>query len=319
MNVLIIAWRRPNHLKKVIDAVRKASPKRVFVAIDGPREGEEYTVERELIENAKAVINKNVDWDCELKLNYQERNLGCRVGVSTAITWFFENVEEGIILEDDCVPSIDFFRFAGEMLVKYRFDDRIMHIAGNNFNVGRNFNKDSYYFSKYNHMWGWATWKRAWKKYNFSEQNWLDLKETHFLKGYLRSAVEVNFWTEYFEEIYILKTLDTWDYVWRLNIWSNSGLTITPNVNLVTNIGFDELAVHTKGTGFMFVSFPPIIPFEFPIRHPKKVILNTCADDWTFRNHIARKYCKKHSLKNRFILNLKIKLNWLIRIILIWI
>ena len=303
MNVLIIAWRRPNHLKQVIDAVRKVAPTKMFVAVDGPRLGDDYAEERKLIDLTKAVIEKEIDWDCELRLNYQEHNLGCRVGVSTGITWFFENVEEGIILEDDCVPGVDFFRFATEMLTKYRKDDRIMHIAGNNFNKGRNFNKDSYYFSIYNHMWGWATWRSAWKLYNFNETDWLEIKSTNFLANYLSSKIEVNFWTKYFEEIFVHKTLDTWDYVWRLNIWSNNGLAIAPNVNLVTNIGFDELGTHVKNG-----SPTPFSNLKFPLLHPVNIEANKQTDWWTFKKQIAERYVMKHSFKNKIRLKLKMLL-----------
>jgi hypothetical protein len=298
--VLLIAWRRPEHLRQVIDAVRMVAPNKMFVAVDGPRLGDMFANERKLIEQTKIAIEKEIDWDCELKINYQDRNLGCRVGVSTAITWFFEHVDDGIILEDDCVPSSDFFHFASEMLDKYRGNNRIMHITGNNFNRGRNFNRKSYYFSIYNHMWGWATWKRAWKQYNFNESYWLELKNTNFLNRYLNSKLEAKFWTRYFEEIFVHKTLDTWDYVWRLNIWSNYGLTIAPNVNLVTNIGFDELATHGKnGTP------TPLDLQQFPLLHPSKIRANHRADQWTFKKQIAEKYVMKHSLKNKIRAKLK--------------
>jgi hypothetical protein len=294
MNVLLIAWRRPNHLKLVIDAVRKVAPSKLYIAVDGPRLGDDYAEERKLIEQTKAVIIEGIDWECELKLNYQEQNLGCRVGVSTAITWFFEHVEEGIILEDDCVPSEGFFRFASEMLIRYRDNSRIMHVTGNNFNRDRKFNKHSYYFSIYNHMWGWATWRRAWKQYNFNETYWLELKRTNFLENYLSSKIEVNFWTKYFEEIFVHKTLDTWDYVWRLNIWSNNGLTIAPNVNLVTNIGFDELGTHVKKG-----SPTPFGNLKFPLLHPVNIVANQQIDWWTFKKQIAERYVIKHSLENK--------------------
>jgi hypothetical protein len=190
MNVLLIAWRRPDHLKQVIDAVRLVCPKYVYVAVDGPREGIEYIQERELIEETKKIIEKYIDWECDLKTLYQDKNLGCRVGVSTAITWFFKNVEEGIILEDDCLPGVDFFWFVEEMLIKYRDEPKVMHITGNNFNRGKNYNNDSYYFSKYNHMWGWATWKRAWIYYKYDSKEWLQAKESGFLEKYLGSSLE---------------------------------------------------------------------------------------------------------------------------------
>ena len=298
--VLLIAWRRPCHLIKVIDAVRKVEPKNVFVAVDGPRIGDNYSEERQLIIKTKEVIEREIDWDCKLMLNYQEKNLGCRLGVSSAISWFFSNVDEGIILEDDCVPSLDFFKFSVEMLNKYRDNYQIMHITGNNFNRGHNFNRDSYYFSDYNHAWGWATWKRAWEHYHYSLEYWLEIKNKRFLEKYLKSRIQLKFWTKYYEEIFVTKELDTWDYVWRLNIWFNNGLTISPNVNLVANIGFDDLATHTQN------GLPtPIEVLNFPLKHPQKIVRNRQTDLWTFQKQIAERYVIKHSLRFRIIRRVK--------------
>jgi hypothetical protein len=297
MNILLIAWRRPKHLKQVIDAIRLVTPKYVYVAVDGPREGDENLNERGLIEETKKIIENYIDWECELKTLYQEKNLGCRLGVSTAITWFFENVEEGIILEDDCVPSVDFFRFVNEMLVKYRYESKVMHITGNNFNRGKNFNNDSYYFSKYNHMWGWATWKRAWNLYKYDPNEWLIAKESGFLENFLGNSLEAKFWTKYFVEIFEIKNFDTWDYVWRFNCWINGGVTIAPNKNLVTNIGFGNLATHTTVEHKPI----PIHELDLQIKHPRKIKINEKADKRTFRIQIAEKYYLKHDLKYRLI------------------
>lgn len=294
--ILLVAWRRPNHLKKVIEAVRKVEPTKIFVAVDGARLGAEYSEERKLIEETKQVIEKEIDWECELMINYQEQNLGCEKGVSTAISWFFQNVSEGIILEDDCVPNISFFRFCAEMLDKYRNEDKVMTITGNNFNQLNVFTNEKYYFSRYNHIWGWATWSRAWKNYNFDFQNWLDLKANSFLDNYLNSKLEANYWSKYFDEIYIDKTLDTWDYPWRLNIWQKGGLTVTPVVNLVENIGFDDLATHSK-----VGSTPKTVELCWPLKHPSNIKRNIKADNYTFRFHIAVNYFKKHSFKGRLL------------------
>jgi hypothetical protein len=276
------------------------APTKLFVAVDGPRLGDEFADECRLIEQTKAVIEKEIDWDCELKLLYREKNLGCAIGVSSAITWFFENVEEGIILEDDCIPGTDFFNFVSEMLVRYRDNEQIMHITGNNFNRGNNFNNYSYYFSNYNHMWGWASWARAWKHYDDSENYWLKLKNTDFLNNYLGDKIEARFWSKYFDEIFILRVLDTWDYVWRLNMWEKGGLAISPNFNLVTNIGFDDLATHSKNG-----NPTPIVKMKFPLIHPAKIERNKKTDSWTFKKQIAEIYSIKYNFQNRVIRKLK--------------
>lgn len=237
--VLLIAWRRPEHLNHVIDALRKVSPKNIFVAVDGPREGVEFTEERKLIEETKAVIAKEIDWDCELKTFYQERNLGCRLGVFSAINWFFENVEEGIILEDDCVPTVDFFRFASEMLIKYRDETRIMHIGAVNYLDLVRPNK--YYFSQYAHIWGWATWKKRWQNYE------VFIKQEEFKRAMLNIPIgaQREYWYNIFKGQIGFK-VDTWDYNWQFTIFLNKGYCIYPLNTMVENIGFDELATHTK-------------------------------------------------------------------------
>ncbi len=237
--ILLIAWRRPEHLKQVIDAVRKVSPKNVFVAVDGPREGDGFAEERKLIEQTKIVIDNEIDWNCELKTLYQERNLGCKIGVSSAITWFFDHVEDGIILEDDCVPNVDFLRFASEMLVKYKDETKVMHIGGVNYlDLVR---PNEYYLSQYGHIWGWATWKKSWQKY-----------QANITQAELKIAVlnipfgeQREYWYNIFKgQIELI--VDTWDYNWQYTIFLNNGCCIYPLNTMVENIGFDELATHTK-------------------------------------------------------------------------
>ena len=163
--ILFLIFNRPDTTFKVFEEIRKIKPAKLYIAADGPRpnvigEEEKCTASRNII--------KQVDWDCDVKTLFREKNLGCKIAVSSAISWFFENVEEGIILEDDTFPTQSFFWFCQELLDFYRNDSRIMHISGNNFQLGKIRGEGSYYFSKYNHIWGWATWKRAWRFYDVS-------------------------------------------------------------------------------------------------------------------------------------------------------
>lgn len=236
--VLLIAWRRPNHLKQVIDAIRIVEPKELFVAVDGPRMAYEYAEERKLIEETKRIIETQIDWDCKINTLYQNENLGCAKGVSSAISWFFDHVEEGIILEDDCVPSTTFFQFCQIMLKRYKSNNEIMHIGGTNYHFGERFGLGGYYYSKYCHIWGWATWRRAWLNFKLNIVNDLSLIDT-IVKNHCEYPNEIRFWNLRFKEQINLEG-DTWDFQWLFCVWRKNGMAIYPNYNLVTNIGLGE-------------------------------------------------------------------------------
>lgn len=161
--ILLIIFKRPDTTQIVFDQLRKVKPKTLYVFADGPRknrigEEEKCKLAREIIES--------VDWECNIKKNYNEENLGCKKAVSNAITWFFENEEQGIILEDDVVPNKSFFNFTSSLLEHYRYNSKVMYISGNNFLGNKTNVNGSYYFSIYPHIWGWATWRRAWKLFD---------------------------------------------------------------------------------------------------------------------------------------------------------
>lgn len=237
--VLFIIFNRPDTTQKVFDEIRKAKPKYLYVAADGPRESREH--DKQLCEETRAIVNQ-VDWDCEVKTLFQNKNLGCKMGVSSAINWFFENVEAGIILEDDCVPHQSFFRFTSEMLEKYKNEKRVMMITG--FNPITKYRSPfSYYFSRYFSIWGWATWRRAWRKYDVTMSEWPQLK-TAGLDKYYTDPYAAKYMGQAFENTYLGK-IDTWDYQWSLAGLQNNGLSIVPSQNLISNIGLN--GVHFSG------------------------------------------------------------------------
>lgn len=240
--VLFLIFNRPDTTKKVFESIREYQPKELYIAADGPRLEREG--EKELCEETRKITEK-IDWNCKVKTLFREKNLGCRDAVSSAITWFFENVEDGIILEDDCLPNQSFFRFCEEMLDKYKDNEKIMHIGGNNFQLGKYRPEADYYFSKLNHVWGWATWKDSWFKY---DNEMKDLE--NFIKD---KKIETIFKNKKIRKNWInnfIKTKDreinTWDYIWTYSIWNENGLAILPSVNLVQNIGFDSRSTHTQ-------------------------------------------------------------------------
>ncbi len=227
--VLFLIFNRPDKTKQVFEAIRQAQPAQLFVAADGARK--DKLGEQELCEQTREII-KAIDWKCELKTLYRSENLGCKIAVSRAINWFFENVEEGIILEDDCLPNQSFFHFCDTLLNYYRNDERIMHIGGSNFQDGQIRGDGSYYFSMYNHIWGWATWRRAWKYYDIEMFSYNNFVENNKVDCLFNLSREKKYWKDIFKRVKE-NQINTWDYQWTYSIWTNGGLSILPNQNLI--------------------------------------------------------------------------------------
>ena len=239
--VLLIIFNRPESTDIVFEEIRKQKPKQLFIAADGPRKDNSF--DKELCAKTREVVHK-IDWDCDYRLLFSDVNLGCGLAPSTAMTWFFNQVEYGIILEDDCLPNEYFFSFCEELLVKFKDDVEIMHISGANLNDTVKYGDGSYFYSKYANIWGWATWNRAWSHFEFNLREideYLSLIKTNF-----RYKSEREFW---FSRIDLIndKMLDAWDYQWMLAIWKANGICINSNYNLVENIGFGINATHTQG------------------------------------------------------------------------
>ena len=245
--VLLLTFKRPNAVQQVLNAIRLYQPKCLYISSDGPRN--EKLEEQEKIKAVRNLVLSQIDWPCDVKILFHEKNLGCRVAVSTAIDWFFENETEGIILEEDCVPNPSFFQYTDSLLTYYRNDSRIMSISGHNFHFNKhkkNSFLDSYYFSRYHHCWGWATWRRAWQYYDREMLNWPSLKDSNWLLSVGDGNVYFKeYWTSIFDRAYYNK-VDSWAYRWLFSCWNQHGLSILPMTSLIRNIGFDEEATHTK-------------------------------------------------------------------------
>jgi hypothetical protein len=266
--VLLVIFNRPESTQRVFDTIRKIKPARLYVAADGPRASKAGEKEKSAVARR---IATSIDWDCRLYTLFQDQNLGCGTAVSTAIDWFFSNEEEGIILEDDCVPEPGFFEFAGENLRHYRDNENIFHISGTNIQHGINRGTASYYFSQIPHMWGWATWKRAWKFYSMDMTHWEEgvrIPEIHPL------------WVGIFDKIKNGE-ISTWDYQWVYTILKLKKLCLTPNRNLVTNIGFTTHATHTleKPSWYQGV----VAETLGTLTHPRSVKLSKNADSFTMK------------------------------------
>ncbi len=233
-------FNRPELTRQVFESIRESKPKKLYISSDGPRLWKEG--ELRLVEDARSIIN-NIDWNCEIHTLFREENLGCKRAVSEAITWFFQNEEEGIILEDDCLPNKDFFIFCETLLNKYRTDESVWVISGTNFLSGK-YSNHSYYYSRINHVWGWASWRRSWKYYDVNLEFWSDYQKSDNWNNYWKNNEIKKYWETVFSLVYENK-IDTWDYQWTAAMWYNNGLAVLPSVNLVKNIGFGVDATHT--------------------------------------------------------------------------
>jgi hypothetical protein len=271
--VVFIIFSRPEVTAKVFEAIRQAQPKQLFVIADGPRadkpgEWEKCVQTREIVDR--------VDWDCEVFKRYSEINLGCGMNISQGISWVFDRVESAIILEDDCLPHPDFFTFCEHLLHEYRDDNRIVHISGNHHLLAYKRRLEySYYYSRYPLIWGWATWRRAWKNFDFKMEHWLDFVEGGWLEKFLDDRRAVYVWDRNLKDI--PTNQHTWDYQWMFSCWTQSGLAIHPQVNLVSNIGFGNLATHTSDPNNPWSNLP-VSSLSFPIKHPPFMIRDTHAD-----------------------------------------
>jgi hypothetical protein len=274
--VVLLIFNRPNATEKVFEKIRQAKPPLLLVVADGPRE--DKPDDRQKCNAARAIVDR-VDWDCKVLKNYSEINLGCGRRPASGLDWVFEMVEEAIILEDDCVPHPTFFRFCEELLERYRYDRRIMSISGQNVQFGRRRTEYSYYFSRYNHGWGWATWRRAWQYFDFDMKLWPEVRDKNLLKDILIDTHVVKNWTKIFQLTYD-KSLNCWDYQFTFSCWMQNGLSILSDVNLVSNIGHGSEASNTTDIKSPFNNIPAEA-VSFPLKHPLFVIQNLEADDFT--------------------------------------
>jgi hypothetical protein len=290
MNILFLIFNRPELQKKSFDEIRKARPEKIFIAADGPRPGRKE--EKENCKRAREIVD-TVDWPCQTFTLFRDENLGCQRAVGEAITWFFRHVERGVILEDDCIASRSFFKLADELLEYYESDTRVWNICGGNYQDGIVRGSGSYYFSRYFHCWGWATWRRCWTHYDGDLMLWRLAKETGFLENVFRDDDERLSWGRIFNNLTSQETqIDSWAYRWACTTMLNGGLSILPNSNLVTNEGFGGDGTHCLGESFD----PGMQKLSFPIKHPDFVLSDTDADRYTFEKFY---FDKRRTLKSK--------------------
>tara|TARA_A100001388_G_scaffold236666_1_gene190691 strand:- start:208 stop:1191 length:984 start_codon:yes stop_codon:yes gene_type:complete len=277
--ILIIAWKRPTKTKELINKIKEIKPNNLYIACDGPKN--ENTDENHKVMETRELLLKGFEDVKSKKYLFSKDNQGCKIAVSNAISWFFENEKEGIILEDDCIPHLDFFFFCEEMLETYRNDKRVWSITGHNQQNNIKRGTGTYYFSKYPRSWGWATWARSWSKYDKDIKDWPKIKSEGILQSQLEKRSEIEYWEKILDSIYYHNSPNTWDYQWTLYSLLNSGLTIVPNKNLIKNIGFGKDATHTfEGEADTFIENNKDSDNGiFPTVHPDYFLINKRADE----------------------------------------
>lgn len=278
--VLFLIYNRPDLTRAVFKAIRKARPIKLFIAADGPRS--DRPKDERLCAEARAIVS-DVDWPCEVQTLFRRDNIGCKLAVSSAITWFFEHVEEGIILEDDCLPHSCFFRYCGELLKQHRENPRVMMISGQSFwPPDDDRQRESYFFSKESLIWGWATWRKTWVRYDINMEMWPELRSTDWLGQAIPCREDAKAWFKVLNKAYNGE-VDTWDIQWRYTIWRNDGLAVVPYRNMISNIGFSKNGTHHKKESP--IANLAVREIQLPFRHPQKTEWNE-EEDKIMRNHL---------------------------------
>jgi hypothetical protein len=271
--VVLLLYERPDTSARLVELIRAARPPLVLAVADGPKPGDAEQASR--CAETRALV-EDADWGCEVLTEYADENLGLKRRVESGLDWAFGHVEEAIVLEDDCLPHPTFFRFCDELLARYRDDERVLSVSGDGFRPGQG--AASYRFSRYQHIWGWATWRRAWRLYDPRLSRWPELRDGGWLAGLLGDRQAVDYWTYLFEQTYVQQ--HTWDYAWLFSAWQAGGLSAAPGRNLVTNVGFRDDATNTRPEHRDAFAELPAVAMDFPLRHPERVERDVEADRW---------------------------------------
>jgi len=269
--IVLFIYRRSDNLERIIEVVRKAKPNEIYIISDGPKNESES----KQVRKTRVQLERLINWPCKVHKNYAENNLGLKERFSTGIEWVFKTTDRAIFIEDDCIADPTFFKFCDELLERYKDDDRVMTISGNNFQFGSQKAKTSYYFSRYPHVWGWATWKRAWAKYDKDISDWPSHRQPSWLRDVTHGFIISKFWKYIFDRLYGGK-INTWDYQLTYASFKNHGLNIIPSLNLVTNVGYGVGSTNIKKRNKTIGV--PTSSMQFPLVHPKRFEADDIAD-----------------------------------------
>jgi len=266
--VVIFIYQRTNNWTALARVLSQVKPLTIYLVADGPKN----SMEKIETDKARVGLESLINWQCQIHKNYAKTNLGLKERFRTGIDWVFQSTDRAIFLEDDCIPDPTFFKFCDELLDKYKDDERIFSISGNNFQFGKSRSKDSYYYSKYPHIWGWATWKRSWDKYDGNISDWGDRRKSDWLRDSTSGFIISKFWKYIFDRLSAGK-INTWDYQLTYASFKSRGLNIIPSVNLVTNVGYGKYSTNIKSKNQTIGV--EAVPMAFPLVHP----INLAIDD----------------------------------------
>lgn len=290
--VLFLVFNRLETTKKVFERIRETKPSKLYIAADGARINKVGELEK--VNSVREFITSNIDWECEINTLFRNENLGCKNSVNEAINWFFDMEEMGIILEDDCVPNQSFFQFCQELLNRYKDDRRVWNIGGYKHDF-LNGDKNSYTFSKYTHIWGWASWADRWKENDVTLSKYKQNPDILFDYDFFHEKFENDSRKEILNSV-VSDLINTWDYQWNFTVRINNGLSIRPCVNLIENIGYGEEATHTTGSNEE-VKSNPTENMHFPLTHPNMMMIYRKDDalfaDKNFKNSFSAKLQRK--------------------------
>ena len=294
--VVVIIFNRPDKTKILYESLKYYKPSKLLIISDGPRNS--FKDEKEKVAQSRKVFEK-IDWECEVLFNISETNLGCRERIISGLNWVFDREEKAIILEDDCIPSEEFFTFMELMLSKYQANKKISSVCGTNFLPDWSKTKDSYLYSKYCHVWGWGTWKDRWEKIDFNLDRLDEIKKTKFLKGYLGTFRAYLYWHWIFNNVK-KKKIDSWAYIWNFTNFINKSISIIPVTNLLSNIGIGKDSSHTRSLPYKYITAQESKKkLQFPLKYPSNLLLDS-EYDFKVEDTIFSK-----SIYNRFL--------WIIR------
>lgn len=279
--ILFLIFKQPEITNQVFQEIRKLRPTKLYVAADGPRSDKE----RVECEATRQIVVDAIDWPCDVKTRFLEGNIGCKLAVSSAISWVFSHEEQVIILEYDCLPHPSFFRFCEDLLLRYQDNEKVFSISGNNFQFGNKRGTASYYSSSIATIWGWATWKRAWEKWEGQISDYPKFVKEDRISRILKSKKNQKFWINKFKTIFTGENRSTWGFPWVYALMNHQALCLTPNRNLVRNIGFNAQATHAKNEKDVHANIPE--EDIGIIVHPQDLEPNLAADEF-FTSNLAK-------------------------------
>lgn len=292
--VVLFIFIRLDSVLEILGRLSQVKPKRLYIVGEGHRL--DKPLEKERVLEVRKRVRDSIDWPCEVHENFVELDIGAGRRISSGIDWVFEHEDKAIFIEDDVIPSLSFFRFCDEMLIKYEHQSNIMAISGNNVIPDFEINA-SYTFSSIPFIWGWATWKRAWKYYDYMISSWKDVKKSGLMKKKFQNKRFYELREHEFDLAY--QGIDfTWDYQWAYQLLLQDGLCVVPHKNLVRNVGIGEGATNTKDEQPMQNIQEDEI--WFPLRHPELIKINQAYDEYYFRNYLFHLYYTKKSSRIKY-------------------